>query len=188
MPDVRYHLYRCEGSTPGCNVASDTPLTSGEDEDVTIQDNCPNHQPSNMSYHVTAFGTRGESDETAKVDLCGTAPAPSAQTAAGRRAAASGQAVEAIPKAYALKAAYPNLFNSQANIGYALPEAADVRLVAYDMMGREGARLVESQWAAGFHRVHFDGARLASGLYLYRLVAKGEAGACSKTGRMVLVK
>ena len=187
-PDVTYRLYRCEGSTPGCNVADNPSLTSGEDGDVTIQDNCPNHQPNNTAYHVTAFGTLGESDETNEVDLCGTAPDPSAQAVAARLAAASGQAVEALPKDYALEAAYPNPFNPSATIRYALPEAADVRLVVYDVMGREVARLVEGKRPAGYHRMRFDGSRLASGLYLYRLVAKGEAGAFSKTGRMVLVK
>ena len=187
-PDVTYRLYRCEGSTPGCNVADNPSLPNGEDEDVTIQDNCPNHQQSNTSYHVTAFGTLGESDETNEVDLCGTAPDPSAQAVAGRLEAASGQAVEAMPKEYALEAAYPNPFNPSATIRYALPEAADVRLVVYDVVGREVARLVEGKRAAGYHRVRFDGSRLASGLYLYRLVAKGERETFSKTGRMVLVK
>ena len=107
---------------------------------------------------------------------------------AAEAALLAGPALEAIPEDYALEAAYPNPFNPSATIRYALPEAADVRLVVYDVMGREVARLVEGKQAAGFHQVRFDGARLASGLYLYRLVAKGEAGAFSKTGRMVLVK
>ena len=188
-PDVTYLLYRCEGTTPGCNVADDPTLTNGEDDDVTIQDNCPNHQQSNTSYHVTASGTLGESDETNEVDLCGTPPpSASAEVVAARLEAASGQTVEAIPDEYALKPAYPNPFNPSATIRYALPEAADVRLVVYDVVGREVARLVEGKRPAGYHRVRFDGSRLASGLYLYRLVAKGEAGAFSKTGRMVLVK
>ena len=106
----------------------------------------------------------------------------------GSEIALTDQALEVIPDEYALDEAYPNPFNPSATIRFALPEAADVRLIVYDVMGREVARLVDSKKAAGYHRVRFDGARLASGLYLYRLVAKGEAGAFSKTGRMVLVK
>ena len=93
-----------------------------------------------------------------------------------------------MPDAYALSDVYPNPFNPSATIRFALPEAAEVRLVVYDVVGREVARLVEGKRPAGYHVAHFDGARLASGLYLYRLTARGEAGAFSKTGRMVLLK
>ena len=92
------------------------------------------------------------------------------------------------PAAYALEAAYPNPFNPQATIRFALPEAADVRLVVYDVTGREVARLVEGKMAAGRHEATFDGSRLASGMYLYRLTAEGAADRFAKTGRMMLVK
>ena len=98
------------------------------------------------------------------------------------------QALEAVPDDYALEAAYPNPFNPQATIRFALPEAADVRLVVYDVVGREVARLAEGEMGAGFHRATFDGSRLASGLYLYRLTARGAEGAFAETGRMTLVK
>jgi hypothetical protein len=67
---------------------------------------------------------------------------------------------------------------------YALPEAATVRLVVYDLLGREVARLVEGVQQAEHHAVAFDGAGLASGVYLYRL----EAGTFVQTRRMTLVK
>ena len=102
--------------------------------------------------------------------------------------AAQGGALEALPAAYALEPAYPNPFNPTTEIRYALPEAADVRLTVYDGLGREVARLVDGPVGAGHQHATFDAGGLPSGLYLYRLEAKGAAEAFSKTGRMMLVK
>ena len=107
---------------------------------------------------------------------------------AGAVAEAELETVSDSPAEYALEAAYPNPFNPQATIRFALPEASDVRLVVYDVTGREVARLVEGQLAAGRHEARFDGSRLASGMYLYRLTATGAAERFAKTGRMMLVK
>ena len=95
-----------------------------------------------------------------------------------------GEAPSSLPTAYALDANYPNPFNPSTEIRFALPEAADVRLVVYDVMGREVARLVDGSLPAGRHRVRFEAGRLASGVYLYRI----EAGPFSETRRMTLVK
>ena len=183
-PGVSYRLTRCEGSTPGCNEVTTTQQTSAIDEEVTIQSGCQ----ANTGYYVTAIGALGESDATEEVGTCGTPPSTSAGAVASALEAASGVALEAVPDDYALEAAYPNPFNPQATIRFALPEAAEVHLVVYDVVGREVARLAEGPMGAGHHRAVFDGSRLASGLYLYRLTAQGERGAFSKTGRMTLVK
>ena len=87
-----------------------------------------------------------------------------------------------------MEANYPNPFNPTTEIRFALPEAADVRLVVYDALGREVARLVDGPVAAGYQHATFDAASLPSGVYLYRLEAKGAAETFSKTGRMALVK
>jgi hypothetical protein len=97
--------------------------------------------------------------------------------------AASTLAAE-VPAAFALAANYPNPFNPSTEIGFTLPEAVHVRLVAYDVLGREVGRLVDGAMAAGQHRVRFEASHLPSGTYLYRI----EAGAFSQTRRMVLVK
>ena len=89
-----------------------------------------------------------------------------------------------VPETFALHAAYPNPFNPTAEIGFDLPEASNVRLVVYDVMGREVARLADGLMGAGSHRVRFEAAGLPSGVYLYRL----EAGAFAQTERMTLVK
>lgn len=101
---------------------------------------------------------------------------------------ASGVAVEEeeapVPEAFALEANYPNPFNPQTTIGFALPDAAEVRLVVYDVIGREVAVLVHGRRAAGRHEVVFDAAGLPTGLYVYRL----DTGSFAETRRMLLVK
>lgn len=89
-----------------------------------------------------------------------------------------------LPDQFALEASYPNPVRTQATISYALPEAAEVTLTVYDVLGRKVKRLVQSAHAAGFHRAQFDASGLPSGTYLYRL----RAGTFTKTKRMVVVR
>ncbi|NBC17995.1 MAG: T9SS type A sorting domain-containing protein [Bacteroidetes bacterium] len=97
-----------------------------------------------------------------------------------------------VPEAFALDAAYPNPFNPQTTIGYVLPEAAEVRLVVYDVLGRQVAVLVEGVRPAGRHQVTFEATDLTTGVYLYRLDAgapgSGPGQAFTQTRRMLLVK
>ena len=95
---------------------------------------------------------------------------------------------EALPTAYALEPNYPNPFNPTPEIRFALPEAADVRLVVYDALGREVERLVDGPVGAGYQHATFDAANLPSGVYLYRMEATGGKETFAKTGQMVLVK
>jgi len=59
-----------------------------------------------------------------------------------------------------------------------------VNLAVYDMLGREVAVLVDGKREAGVHEVTFDGSRLASGVYFYRL----KAGDFVATKRLLLLK
>jgi len=91
---------------------------------------------------------------------------------------------ESIPDAYALRPNFPNPFNPSTEILFDLPETAMVLLVVYDVLGREVARLVEGELAAGWHGARFDAGNLSSGVYLYRI----QAGNFQDTGRMLLLK
>ncbi len=48
-----------------------------------------------------------------------------------------------------------------------------VKLVVYDLLGREVTMLVNETKQAGSYEVAFDGSGLASGTYIYRLTAGG---------------
>ena len=89
-----------------------------------------------------------------------------------------------IPAKFSLAQNYPNPFNPATKIDFALPAASPVRLSVYNMLGQEVATLVNGTVTAGSHTVSFDGSRLASGIYFYRLVA----GSYVSTMRMILVK
>ena len=75
------------------------------------------------------------------------------------------------PEAYLLSEAYPNPFNPSTSITYGIPKGADVKLVVYDIWGREVARLVNGYQDAGYHSIIFDASHLPSGEYFYRLQA-----------------
>ena len=92
--------------------------------------------------------------------------------------------VSELPQRLTLDQNYPNPFNPSTTIRYGLPEAGEVRLVVYDVLGREVARLVDGHQGAGWQAVQWQAGDAASGLYLYRLEVNGQ----SQQGTMLLVK
>ncbi len=76
---------------------------------------------------------------------------------------------QVVPDHFMLDAAYPNPFNPSTTIRFALPEQAQIRLIVYNMLGREVERLVDGVREAGNHEVTFEAGGLPSGTYLYRL-------------------
>ena len=89
-----------------------------------------------------------------------------------------------IPTEFTLTQNYPNPFNPTTNIEFSLPKAAKVSLVVYNLLGQQVATLVNGTLGAGSYTTQFDGAKLASGTYIYRLSADG----FTKTSKMLLVK
>jgi Secretion system C-terminal sorting domain len=96
-----------------------------------------------------------------------------------------------IPESFQLMQNYPNPFNPGTTIYYGLPEAGNIKLVIYDVLGNEVINYKDSQ-TAGYHNYEFDGSDLNSGVYFYRLQA-GDPSANSKrsfveTKKMILIK
>ena len=91
---------------------------------------------------------------------------------------------EELPAEVTLSANYPNPFNPETTIRYALPQAGQVHLAVYDLLGHEVAILVDQSKPAGNHTVRFGARNFPSGLYVYRL----HAGDKTIVRTMMLVK
>ncbi len=76
-----------------------------------------------------------------------------------------------LPQHVTLDGNYPNPFNPQTTLRFALPVQQHVRLSVYDLIGREVAVLLDDDLPGGRHEVVFEAAGLPSGLYLARLRA-----------------
>ena len=76
-----------------------------------------------------------------------------------------------IPTVYSLSQNYPNPFNPTTSIKFGLPEAGQVTLEIYNLLGQRVAQLVNQQMAAGLYIVPFNASTLPSGMYIYRMQA-----------------
>jgi hypothetical protein len=80
-----------------------------------------------------------------------------------------------LPGKLDLSPNYPNPFNAQSTITYALPQEAEVRLVIYDVLGRQVRQLVDETQPPGYKKMIWDGRdnrgrELGSGVYFIHLV------------------
>jgi len=91
---------------------------------------------------------------------------------------------ENIPDNYVLYQNYPNPFNPFSTIKYDVPNDTRVKIVIYDLVGREVKTLVNEDKPAGSYDIQFNGSNFASGVYFYRI----QAGDYIVTKRMVLLK
>jgi hypothetical protein len=81
-----------------------------------------------------------------------------------------------IPTEFNLSQNYPNPFNPVTTIQFNLPENSNIRLVLYDILGREVQEILKGEYESGYHKVMLDASNLASGVYFYRLEAGNFAG------------
>jgi hypothetical protein len=83
-----------------------------------------------------------------------------------------------LPKQFALYQNYPNPFNPTTKIRYDLPRDSHVRIVVYDALGQEISEIVSQDQEAGYQMIEWyarnrNGIPVASGMYFYRIEAKG---------------
>jgi hypothetical protein len=88
------------------------------------------------------------------------------------------------PVSYELGQNYPNPFNPSTTIKFSMPEAGNVKLVVYNLLGQEVKSLVNGFMQSGTHIVNFDASNLNSGMYLYRL----NTGTFTEVRKMTLIK
>jgi hypothetical protein len=96
----------------------------------------------------------------------------------------SDRPTEKVPTEYALGNNYPNPFNPQTTIEFALVERGKVTLTIFDAMGHEIDMLVSKDMPAGYHQVAWDAKNMPSGVYFYRLSING----FTQMKKMVLMK
>ena len=105
--------------------------------------------------------------------------------------------IEFSPLHFSLEQNYPNPFNPTTKISYTIPtppsssplvkgrnEVGFVSLKVYDVLGNEVATLVDEYKLAGSYEVEFDGSKLSSGIYFYKLIAANY----SSTKKMIILK
>jgi flagellar hook assembly protein FlgD len=98
---------------------------------------------------------------------------------------------ETAPNSFSLSQNYPNPFNPVTKIKFTaavvdakFASTTNVVLKIYNILGREIKTLVNEQKPPGSYEVEFDGNKLSSGVYFYKL----STGKFSKTKKMLLIK
>ena len=89
-----------------------------------------------------------------------------------------------VPLKYSLSQNYPNPFNPSTNIKFDVLSLSSVKIIVYDMIGREIQTLVNTKLTAGTYETTFDGSKLNSGVYFYKMVTND----FTLTKKMLLIK
>jgi hypothetical protein len=94
-----------------------------------------------------------------------------------------------VPEGFKLYQNYPNPFNPVTKIKFSIPSpykelVQNIKLVIYDILGREAATLVNEPLQPGVYETEFDGTNYASGVYFYSL----KYGDYYQATKMILLK
>ena len=89
-----------------------------------------------------------------------------------------------IPDRFSLHQNFPNPFNPVTRIKFDIPKQSYVKLKIFDILGREVANLVNSEYNPGSYTLDFNASEFSSGVYFYRI----EAGDFVQTKKMLLLK
>lgn len=149
----------------------ETPLVDVSDLTVTeheVQDLNPNTQ---YNWRVRAHNSVGSSSWS-EILVFTTGVSTSIESEA------------AMPTQFTLEQNFPNPFNPTTQIRYGIPEASNVVLKVYNMLGQEVATLINGEQPPGWHTASFDATGLTSGSYMFRL----EAGDFVSTKKLMLIK
>ncbi len=95
-----------------------------------------------------------------------------------------------IPTSFGLDQNFPNPFNPTTTISYSVPEASEIQLGIYNLLGQEIRSLTTGEHQPGFYTTMWDGLnqngiRVESGVYIYRM---SSTAGFSATKKLVLLK
>ncbi len=88
------------------------------------------------------------------------------------------------PAGFELSQNYPNPFNPTTNIEFAIPKSSFVKLIVYDMLGREVETLVSKDLKAGTYKADWNASKYTSGVYFYKLITEN----FTETKKAILTK
>ena len=94
------------------------------------------------------------------------------------------EALSALPGEFTLHNPFPNPFNQSTTIAYEIPEAGEINLTVYDVIGREVSELVNGYMTAGLHSAIWDASGRASGVYFCILNTKRQ----TENKKIILLK
>lgn len=90
-----------------------------------------------------------------------------------------------VPNEFSMSQNYPNPFNPNTTIKFGIPVDSKVTLEVYNIIGERVYTIYDNQiMSAGFHEVRFDGTKLSSGAYIYRI----QAGEFTSSKKFILMK
>jgi photosystem II stability/assembly factor-like uncharacterized protein len=96
-----------------------------------------------------------------------------------------------LPDNYKLEQNYPNPFNSETVIEFSVPKKSNVSLTIYDMLGREVIKVYNNEYIeSGYYKtkINFDKAKLAGGIYFYRLTANSSNTNFIDSKKLIYIK
>jgi hypothetical protein len=91
---------------------------------------------------------------------------------------------EEIPTKYDLMQNYPNPFNPVTKIKYQVAKNSNVNITVFDITGKEVSNILNEYHSAGTYEINFDGSKLTSGVYFYKMTANN----FSLVKKMTLIK
>jgi len=89
-----------------------------------------------------------------------------------------------LPSEFRLYQNYPNPFNNTSNLKFEISKPGNVKIIIYDVQGREVQTLVNERLQPGTYETTFDGSMLPSGVYFYTLITDS----FKMTRRLLLIK
>ncbi len=95
-----------------------------------------------------------------------------------------------LPQEFRVRQNFPNPFNAETIIPLELPQRSRVRLEIYNVRGQLLGLPFEKTYDAGWPKIHWNASKLPSGVYFYRVTAKGleRGGTSINIGKMLLLK
>lgn len=79
-----------------------------------------------------------------------------------------------VPQECKLYQNFPNPFNPFTTIKYQIIKNSNVKLIVYDILGKEIEILVNEKQSPGIYETQFNGINLSSGVYFYKLSIDGK--------------